>query len=208
MFSYSRQWQHMEGTWAPTDPAGFIQPDAFPDDKLLPATGGNADYNNLDASSSTFAGFSPYSLRLVGQYLAPWGLTIAGSYQVSAGDWTGTMFTRIAVADPTFGPARVTLPNGTTQSNPLATTIRFAFPTRGDGQILNENVKTLQVKIGREFRLGRQRITASLNVLNVLNSGSNTQYATGANLLYSSNYLSASNRIPARAYQFVIVDRF
>jgi hypothetical protein len=209
MFSFSRQWQHMEGTWAPTDPARFIQPDAFPDNRLLPATGGNADYNNLDASTSTFAGFRPYTVRLVGQYLAPWGITLAGSYEVSSGDYTGTMFTRLSAADSRFGPARVTLANGTTQPNPLATTIRFAFATRGDGQVLNEAVKAMQLKIGKEFRLGRSnRVTASLNIYNLLNSGSNTQYATGANLLYSPYYLSAYNRLPARAFQLMVVDRF
>ena len=26
MLSLSRQWQHLDGTWNPTDPAGFIQP--------------------------------------------------------------------------------------------------------------------------------------------------------------------------------------
>ena len=30
-----RQWQHQTGTWNPTDPARFIQPDAFPNDKGL-----------------------------------------------------------------------------------------------------------------------------------------------------------------------------
>ena len=32
MLSVSRQWQHLDGTWNPTDPARFIQPDAFPND--------------------------------------------------------------------------------------------------------------------------------------------------------------------------------
>src|SRR5262249_6430104 len=35
VLSVSRQWQHLEGTWNPTDPARFIQPDAFPNDRQL-----------------------------------------------------------------------------------------------------------------------------------------------------------------------------
>ena len=27
--SFTRQWQHLNGTWNPTDPARFLQPDAF-----------------------------------------------------------------------------------------------------------------------------------------------------------------------------------
>ena len=74
----------------------------------------------------------------VGQYLAPWGITLAGSYEVAAGDYTAPIVTRLAAADPRFGPALVTLANGTKQPNPLATTIRFAYPTRGEGSVLNE----------------------------------------------------------------------
>ena len=209
MLSVDRQWQHMTGTWNPTDPARFIQPNGFADSGLLPATSGNANYNNLDGSTSAFAGWRPYTMRLMGQYLAPWGIQLAGSWEYSSGDYLGTVFTKLAAPDPTFGPATITLANGTKQSNPLATTIRFAYATRGDGQILNEPVRPVQLKIGKAFRVGRgNQFTASLNVINVLNSGANTQYATGGNLLYSPLYLSAANRLPARSFQLLIVDRF
>jgi carboxypeptidase family protein len=211
MVSFNRQWQHLEGTWNPTDPARFIQPDAFPNNHQLPATTGNTDTNSLDGGASTipaFAGWRPYALRAAGQYLAPWGLTLAGSYEVSAGDYTAPIVDRIAAADPIFGPARVTLANGTTQANPLATTIRLAFPTRGEGQVLNEATRSLQLKVGREFRYGRNRLMTSLNIYNILNSGSNTQYADGANQLYSPLYLSAYNKLSARAFQLMIVYRF
>jgi hypothetical protein len=211
VLSVSRQWQHIDGTWNPTDPARFIQPDAFPTTRMIPATTGNNDHNTLDGGASSipaFAGWRPYAIRTAGQYLAPWGLTFAGSYEVSAGDWTAPIVTRLATPDPRFGPARVTLADGTTQANPLATTIRFAFPTRGEGQVLNEATKSLQLKIGRTFQFGLHRLTASLNIYNLLNSGSNTQYADGANQLYNPAYLSATNRLSARAFQLMIVNRF
>jgi len=211
MVSFNRQWQHLDGTWNPTDPARFIQPNAFANNHQLPATTGNTDTNSLDGGSSTipaFAGWRPYALRAVGQYLAPWGLTLAGSWEVNAGDYTAPIVTRLAAGDPLFGAARVTLANGTTQTNPLATTIRLAFPTRGEGQVLNESTKSLQVKIGRNFKFGRNNVMASLNVYNILNSGSNTQYADGANQLYSPLYLSAYNKLSARAFQISIVNRF
>ena len=32
---FHRQWQHLAGTWNPPDPARFIQPEAYPNDKLI-----------------------------------------------------------------------------------------------------------------------------------------------------------------------------
>jgi hypothetical protein len=211
MVSLSRQWQYLDGTWNPTDPARFIQPDAFPTNRQLPATAGNSDTNTLDGgagSTPAFAGWRPYAIRMVGQYLAPWGLTLAGSYEVGAGDYTAPIVTRIAAADPIFGPARVTLANGTTQANPLATTIRFAFPTRGEGSVLNEPTRSLQLKVGRQFAFGEKKLLTSLNVFNVLNSGANTQNAEGANQQYNPAYLSGIQRLSARAFQLMVVYRF
>jgi hypothetical protein len=48
MASLTRQWQHFEGTWNPTDPARFIQPDAYPNNRELTIIWGNLDQNNLD----------------------------------------------------------------------------------------------------------------------------------------------------------------
>ena len=112
------------------------------------------------------------------------------------------------MADPIFGPARVTLANGTTQANPLATTIRFAFPTRGEGSVLNEPTRSLQLKVGKQFEFGQQRFTASLNIFNLLNSGANTQNAEGANQQYNPAYLSGIQRLSARAFQLMVVYRF
>jgi hypothetical protein len=209
MVSVSRQWQHLAGTWNPTDPARFIQPDAFPNNRELPWSGGNRDENTLDGRGGPQDYmWRPYSLRMVGQYLAPWDLTLAANYQLQGSDYSGPIVTRLAAPDPTFGPARITLANGTTQPNPLATTIRFAFPTRGEGQVLNEPIRTLQLKIGRNFRVGRHQLEAALSIFNVFNSGANIQYAVGNNQLYNPNYLGQFNKLPARGFQLAFTDRF
>ncbi len=211
MLSLSRQWQYLDGTWNPTDPARFVQPDAFATNRQLPATAGNSDTNTLDGgagSTPAFAGFRPYAVRGVGQYLAPWGIILSGSYEVSAGDYTAPIVTKLSAPDSRVGPALVTLANGTKQPNPLATTIRFAFPTRGDGSVLNEATRSLQLRVGREFKFGRSQLTGALNIYNLLNSGSNTQYADGANQLYNPAYLSGIQRLSPRAFQLMIVDRF
>ena len=44
--------------------------------------------------------------------------------------------------------------NGTTQPNPLATSWRFAYGTRSDGQLRNETTRYLQLNLGRSFKFG------------------------------------------------------
>lgn len=213
MSTFSRQWQRLEGTWNPYDPARFIQPDAFANNREIPRTAGNNEQNTLDGGGSpATASWRPYTLRIAGQYLAPWKLSLAGSFLLSAGDYSGPIINRLSASDPNvtmFGPAQIRLADGRTAPNPLATTIRFANATRGDGQIRNDIVKTLQAKVGRRFKLGRQEIEAALNVFNIMNAGSFQQYAGGANRLYApADYLRKFNRQAPRGFQFTIVDRF
>ena len=82
---------------------------------------------------------------------------MGGSYVIQAGGYVGPLLIQLPANDPQvtqFGPSTVRLANGTTQPNPLATRIRFQGPTRSDGQIRNDDVKYLQLKIGRVFRFG------------------------------------------------------
>ena len=181
MGSVTRQWGRMDGTWNPTDPARFIQPDAFPNTGYLGQSRGNEDQNTLTSSSASGAGWRPYSVRFGGTWLAPWSLVFSGSYIISGGDYSGPILTRRAAADPIFGPSQITLANGTRQSNPLATTNRFAYATRGEGQVLNTPVRYLQVKVGREFAFGRHTFEIAGNVFNVFNAGDHAQWASGAN---------------------------
>ena len=210
MVSANRQWQHLSGTWNPTDPARFIQPDAFAVDKDLPGINGNADTNTINGGWVP-AGYNwrPYNLRLVGHYIAPYGITLSSNYQYEGSDYSGPIVTRLSASDLRFGPPTVTLANGTTQPNPLATTIRFANATRGEGQVLNEPIRILQVKVGKLFKFDRNQFEASLNVYNVLNSGANIQYRSpGGNQMYSPNFLQAFNKLPARGFQLQFVYRF
>jgi hypothetical protein len=215
MGSFSRQWQKLSGEFNPLDPARFIQPYSFPNNREIPRTAGNNEQNTLDGGGSpATASWRPYTLRIAGQYLvpAPLRLSLASSYIMSAGDYSGPLLTRLASNDPLvtmYGPAQIKLADGRTTPNPLATTIRFANATRGDGQVRNDTTKSWQLKVGRRFKLGRQEIEAALNVFNVLNAGYFQQYATGANRQYApADYLRKFNRQPPRAFQFAIIDRF
>jgi len=210
MVGANRQWQHLAGTWNPTDPARFIQPDAFADNRDLPGINGNADTNTINGGWVP-GGYNwrPYNLRMVGQYLAPRGITLSANYQWEGADYSGPIVTRLSAADPRFGPPTVTLTNGTTQPNPLATTIRFANKNRGDGQVLNEPIRTLQMRIGKIVKFNSHSLESALVVYNLLNSGANIQYKSpGGNQMYSTNFLQAFNKLPARGFQLQFVYKF
>ena len=139
--------------------------------------------------------------------------TLAASYTIEAGPWSGAITNQLAANDPQvtqFGPATFTLPNGSKQSNPLSTRLRFVYPTRGDNQVMAPAQKTLGLKIGRKFNLGGSReIEAAANLFNLLNGGDFTQYNyNGANEVFNPNYLQMRNEQPARALQATFVFRF
>jgi hypothetical protein len=77
--------------------------------------------------------------------------------------------TRLATPDPRFGPPTVTLSNGRVVSNPLATTIRFANATRGDGQFTLPFGHALNLRIGKDVSFGTRRLETALDVFNVAN---------------------------------------
>ncbi|MEZ5290804.1 MAG: TonB-dependent receptor [Vicinamibacterales bacterium] len=211
--SATRQWQHLNGTWNPTDPAGFVQPDAFANNRdLSQQLFGNGEDNTLNGGGrESGAAYRPFSVRIGGQWQAPWGISVGGSYVIQAGGYVGPLLERLAANDPAlavFGPATVRLANGTTQPNPLATRLRFVGPTRGDGQTRNDDAKYMQLKIGRIFKFGVQSIEPSVNIFNVFNTGANTQWNTGANQTYSPNYLARFNRHPPRSMQLSIAYKF
>jgi hypothetical protein len=205
----TRQYQHLTGTWNPTDPARFIQPDAFPNNRDLSRhLFGNGDDNSLDGGGAeSGVAYRPYSVRMAGQYHAPLGIKLAGSYVIQSGGYLGPVQAQQA-ADPVFGPGQVRLANGTTQPNPLATAWRFAYGTRSDGQIRNETTRYLQVNVGREVGIGKHRVEGNLGIFNVFNTGAMTQWISGANQITSPNYLARFNRHPPRAFQLTVRYKF
>jgi TonB dependent receptor-like, beta-barrel len=218
MAGINRQWQHMSGDWNPTDPARFIQPGAFPNDKLLYMPRGNNEDNSLPiATGTTVHTYGPtwqkYRLNFGGTWQAPYGVVVAASYTIEAGPWTGPVVMQLPVGDPqlaVFGPQTVTSSTGFTASNPLSTRMRFAYATRGDGQVMAPAQKTLGLKVGKRVNLtGTNSVEVAGNIFNILNAGDYTQYNyNGANEQFNPNYLQMRNQQPARALQVTVVYRF
>jgi hypothetical protein len=211
-----RQWQHLTGTWNPTDPARFIQPDAFPNNRLVWRTDGVQDHNSLATGTSLTNNpmWNPYSIRFSGAWTAPLGLLVSGGYTIMAGPYNGPVIDQLPANSPLitpFGPGTVTSSTGVRQPNPLATRIRFAFPTRGEGQTKAPDVHTLNLKIGRRFGIGAGRtLEFDADIYNVLNGGDYTEYArTGPNRLYvPAQYLTYTNPQTPRALQLEATVRF
>jgi hypothetical protein len=139
---------------------------------------------------------------------------VSSSYTIMAGPYNGPVIDQLPANSPqipVFGPATVTSSTGVRQSNPLATRIRFFYPTRGEGQTKAPDVHTLNLRIGRVFALmpGRS-VEVSADVFNVLNGGNYTEYArTGPNRIYNpASYLTYTNPQTPRALQLEAIVRF
>jgi hypothetical protein len=211
-----RQWQHLTGTWNPTDPARFIQPDAFPNNRLVWRTDGVQDHNSLatGAALTNNPMWNPYSLRFASTWLAPAGVTVSASYTIMAGPYSGPIIDQIPANDPRvtiFGPSTVVSSTGVRQSNPLATRIRFFYPTRGEGQVKAPDVHTVNLKVGKRLTFGSTRtIELSADIFNLLNGGDYTEYArTGPNRIYNpASYLTYTNPQTPRALQVEATVRY
>jgi hypothetical protein len=186
---YTRGFQHVAGTWRPNDPASFIQPEAFPNDKGIGSIRGNQT-NSLSGSADTRSpSWQKHNLRLGATMTSPWGVVVAVNYSYQSGAYSGPVVKRIAAADPQFGPSTVTLSNGRRVSNPLATTIRFAGTTRGDDQLQLDALQNFNLRVGYDVKLpAARRIQLALDIFNLSNQGAYEQWESGANQQYSPNY--------------------
>ena len=210
----NRQWQHFGGTWNPTDPARFIQPDTFASNTLLYMPRGNNEENSLPiATGTTVHTYGPtwqkYSARFGGSYQAPYGIVVSASLTILAGPWSGPIVDQLAVSDPqlaVFGPARTS--NG--QNNPLSTRMRFVYPTRGEGQVQAPAIKTLGLNVNKSVGLGHGReAVLSVAMFNLMNAGDYSQYNySGANEKFNPNFLQLRNQQPARAAQVTAMVKF
>jgi hypothetical protein len=135
-------------------------------------------------------------------YNAPANFLVSTTYIFQSGGFSGPVVTRIAAADPRFGSPTVRLSNGRVVSNPLATTIRFAYPTRGEGQPKLPALHIWNLRLGRDFKLGGQRnAELAFDVFNVLNRGSDQSFLAGGNQTFSPNYNKTSLKQQPRSFR-------
>ena len=155
--TFTRQWQHLDGTWNPTDPARFIQPDAFPNNRDLSRhLFGNGDDNSLDGGGAeSGVAYRPVLGAAGRAVLRAVGHPSRGELRDSGGRLSRAgAIQQLRPAIRSSGREAFRLANGTTASNPLATSWRFPYGTRSDGQLRNETTRYLQLNLGRTFKFG------------------------------------------------------
>src|SRR5581483_763765 len=208
--SFTRQWQHLAGTWVPNDPASFIQPSAFPDDRGIGNPSGSltstSQANSLSGSALALSGniSSPWQdhvIRSGATFTGPWGLGISANYTYQSGPWSGPIVKNLAAADPTFGPSTVKLSTGRSVPNPLATVVRFAYPTRSDGQFHLDGLHMLNFRFLKSIDISQRKLTVTMDIFNVTNHGADQGLISGANVLGSANYGIGQNRQLPRGAQ-------
>ena len=128
---------------------------------------------------------------------------LSSSYTFQSGAWSGPIVSQVP-ADPAFGPPTLALSNGRIVSNPLATTIRFAFPTPADGQQRTERLHVWNVRLGRQFVVNHVKLDAALDLFNLTNNGADQSFMQSANQTYNPLYGMTNNRQLPRSAQVVL----
>ena len=204
--TYTRAWDFIDGTWQPGDPASFIQPNAFANNAGIGTVRGNS--TNSYTGDTRNRSWQKHQFRIGTTWSAPWRLRVSNTLTAQSGIPTGPVTTNIAAADPQFGPTTLTI-NGRLVSNPLATTLRFFYPTRGEGQLWTPWLITWNARVGREFRITEHStLEAASDFFNITNRGAAQQFVTGGQQINSTNYGGLQNIQTPRLAQFSLRYKF
>ena len=156
---FNRQWHKMDGTWNPTDPARFVQPDHFANNANLYMPRGNNDDNSLPDTGNALS-YGPTWMRYRGNF----GARLAGA--VGSSTWPATSRSRRDRGrDRRCISWRPTIPTCSStdrrrsrsrterpQPNPLATRNRYVFSDRGEGQVRAPTINTVGLKVGKVLK--------------------------------------------------------
>lgn len=200
MVGYTRTFQHLEGTYQPTDPALYIQPSTFADNAGIGSIRGN-EYNSLSGTAETRNPmWIKHVVHIAGSYSAPWGILVSSNFNMMAGAYTGPIVNYLSAPDPAFGPSTITLSNGRVVSNPLATTVRFPYSNRGEGQPQSPTLDFWDGRVAKTFHLAESRsVEFGVNITNIVNKGADQEFlggstttaSTGSNQIGSINFAYA-----------------
>jgi hypothetical protein len=181
--TYTYSPDHLAGTWQPDDPTAILEPSKFANNAGIGTVRG---YTTNDYTGDTRNRMWQRNQSRTGAtYRAPWNLRVSSTITAQSGTPGGPVITTLTALGQTYngqyGPATLTI-GGRTVSNPLATTYRFKYANRGEGQIWCPWLVQWNALVGREFRItDRQSVEADLNVYNITNNGAGQQFVNGNN---------------------------
>ena len=211
-----RQWQqyNSDGTWNPTDPAGFIEPDKFwgPNQGQLVQPRGSYDHNSYSQFASSYGpSWRKYAIRLSGLWLAPGGLRVSANLRDQSGPFLGYEIDRLDSNDPDvtrFGPARVPVEGGF-QTNPLSTTSRIIADNRSV-QIQGDVIRIFSMTFAKAIRFAdTQEFEVTASIFNMFNSDVYWQWNyRGGTQIFNPNYRTQLNRNEPRGLQLQFNYRF
>ena len=197
--TYTLAYDHIAGTWQPGDPAGIIQPDTFANDAGIGSVRGNT--TSSYTADTRNRSWQHHQWRTGLTWLAPWNIRVSNTFTMQSGIPSGPITTNLAASDPQFGPATMLIA-GRTVSNPLATTYRFVYSNRGDGQLWTPWLTTWNTRFGRNFNLGEATsLEVAADVFNITNRGAAQQPLGNAQQINSANYGGFQNIQTPRAAQ-------
>jgi hypothetical protein len=207
--TYSYSPDHLGGSWQPNDPASIIEPTKFANNAGVGSVRGNVTNDYTGDTRNRM--WQRNQLRTGFNWNAPFKIRASTSFTAQSATPGGPVITTLSALGETyngqFGPATESVTyNGATRtvSNPLATTYRFAYANRGDGQIWCPWLFQWDAVGGREFHIGdRQAVQVDLDVYNVLNGGAAQQFVNGNNIS-SSTFGSLQNIQLPRSAQFSV----
>ena len=193
--SYSHDWQSLQGTWAPDEWAGYIQPDAFPNNQQ------SYNYGSISGGGGGPRG-NVWKFNVV--WLAPLGIRAAVDYIIQGGVWSGPIVDRLATNDPEvtrFGPSSL-IQDGLVVMNPLFNTSRFYYGTRAEGQYQAPALSSFNLRLGKDFTIGQYRLEVAFNIYNLFNSAIDQYpYSYGRYKYYPQYFGTTYSPQPPRAGQ-------
>jgi hypothetical protein len=197
--TYSYSPDHLGGTWQPYDPTAIIEPTKFANNAGLGSVRGYVTNDYTGDTRNRM--WQRNQLRSGISYKAPFKIRASSSFTAQSGTPGGPVITTLSALGESYtgqyGPATLNVTNSSgatrTVSNPLATTYRFAYANRGQGQIWCPWLIQWDAVGGREFHISEhQSILTELNIYNLLNKGAAQQFVNGNNIA-SSTFGSLQN---------------
>ena len=178
---FHRQWQHQAGTWNPTDPARFIQPDAYRNDKLIYMARGvdDTDSYRLFAFGPSWQEYSRFAPAAHGSRLSDsWfrrelhatSRSMAGPHSHETRGYRSRRHPLRSGHHP--GRWRLSI-------KPACDDDSHQVPTRGEGQeqYQADPVRVLNLKVGKKLRFDdRREVEMSANIFNLANGNGHWQY--------------------------------